>query len=55
MKVELTQEEVEVLKNYLLRKCMKLEEANLTDSKCYPLLYSVYRKINIAEHTEEKD
>jgi argininosuccinate lyase len=45
----ITKEESEVLQNYLLKKCMRLEESGLTDSKCYPLLYSVYRKLVSAE------
>ena len=44
-KIELTEDEVEVLKNYLFRKIINLENANLTDSKCYPILYSVYNKL----------
>ncbi len=43
--INLTQEEAEVLENYLFRKCIKLEESKLTDSKCYPLLYSIKQKL----------
>lgn len=45
IKIELTEEEAEVISDYVLRKCYRLEEANLKDSKCYPNLYSVYNKI----------
>ena len=43
--INLSEEEAEMLDDYIERKCYKLEQANLTDSKCYPLLYSVHRKI----------
>jgi len=43
--LELTQDEAEVLENYLFRKLCRLEEAGLTDSRCYPLLYSIRQKI----------
>lgn len=46
MKIELTKEEAEVLESYLFRKICGLEEAGLTDSRCYPLLYSIRQKIN---------
>ena len=43
--IELTAEEKEVLENYLDHKLYRLEEAGLTDSKCYPLLYSIRKKL----------
>lgn len=46
-KIELTKEEIEVLKNYLDRKLYKLEEAGLTDSYCYPRLYQIRRKLGL--------
>lgn len=42
---EFTKEEIEVVSDYLLRKMMRLEEANLKDSKCYPLLASFRNKL----------
>ena len=45
--IELTKEEVEILKNYLDRKLYKLEEAGLTDSYCYPRLYQIRRKLGL--------
>ena len=44
--LQLTKDEVEVLSNYLDNKLYKLEESNLKDSKCYPLLYSIRHKLN---------
>ena len=46
MKIELTEEEAEVLSNYLDRKLYRLEEAGLTDAICYKNLYQVRRKLN---------
>lgn len=45
MKIELTKEEAEVLDNYIFRKAVRLEEAGLTDSYCYPKLMSVHKKL----------
>lgn len=45
IKIELTEEEAEVVSDYLFRKCYKLEQANLKESRCYPNLFSVYTKI----------
>ena len=41
----LTDDESEVLENYLFKKICKLEDAGLTDSHCYPLLCSIRRKL----------
>jgi len=46
--IELTEDEAKVVSDYLFRKACKLEDANLTDSYCYPRLYSAYHKINRA-------
>ena len=43
--VELTKEEAEMLESYLFRKQINLENAGLTDSKCYPLIYSIRSKL----------
>ena len=43
--IMLTDDECEVLETYLFRKLCKLEDSGLTDSKCYPLLYSIRQKI----------
>ena len=45
MEIELTQEEAEVLDSYVFKKICGLEAAGLTDSKCYPILYSIHHKI----------
>ena len=50
IKVELTEEEAEVLTNYLERKLYRLEEAGLTDSYCYPRLYQIKRKISLQKN-----
>ena len=43
--IELTEEEAEVVSNYVFRKVCKLEDSKLEDSYCYPRLYSAYHKI----------
>lgn len=43
--ITLTEEEADVIDNYIFRKACRLEEANLKDSKCYPNLMSVHHKI----------
>lgn len=43
--VDLTEEEAEVIDNYIFRKASRLEEANLTDSYCYPKLMAVHHKL----------
>lgn len=43
--ISLPKDEAEVLKNYLLRKLERLEDAKLEDSYCYSKLQSVYYKI----------
>lgn len=40
-----TEDEIEVVSDYLLRKMMRLEESGLTDSKCYPLIASFRAKL----------
>lgn len=40
-----TEEEIEVVSDYLLRKMMRLEESNLKDSRCYPLIASFRTKL----------
>lgn len=45
IKLELTEEEAEVLDSYIFRKAIRLKEAGLEDSKCYPLLMSVHNKL----------
>ena len=47
--IELTTEEIKVLDNYLFKKLINLENAGLTDSKCYPLLFSIRQKLNKGE------
>jgi hypothetical protein len=46
--IELTEDEAKVIADYIFRKACRLEESNLTDSYCYPRLYSAYHKINKA-------
>ena len=46
IKIELTEEEAEVLDNYIFKKICKLEESNLTDSLCYSKLLSIHHKLN---------
>ena len=46
--IKLTEEEAEVVSDYIFRKVCKLEDAKLEDSYCYPRLYSAYRKLSAA-------
>ena len=48
IKIELTEEEAEVISNYIFKKVCRLEDAKLEDSYCYPRLYSVYHKLSAA-------
>ena len=43
--ITLTKEEAEVVDNYIFRKMCRLEDANLTESFCYPRLANAHRKI----------
>lgn len=45
MILELNENEIDVLKNYLTRKTMRLEEAGLSDSKCCLAMTSILYKI----------
>ena len=45
MILELNENEIEVLKNYLIRKTMRLEEAGLSDSRCCLAMTSILYKI----------
>ena len=48
IKIKLTEEEAEVISNYIFRKVCRLEDAKLEDSYCYPRLYGAYRKLSAA-------
>lgn len=45
IRIELTEEEADVLDDYIFRKACRLSDAGLEDSKCYPNLMSVHHKI----------
>jgi hypothetical protein len=45
VKLELTEEEAEMLEAYLFHKQINLENANLKDSKCYPLICGIRKKL----------
>lgn len=45
MKVDFTQDEMEVVEKYLFRKICKLEDSDLKDSYCYPRLTSFRTKL----------
>ena len=53
--IKLTEEEAEVVSDYIFRKVCKLEDAKLEDSYCYPRLYSAYRKLFAALNKDEKE
>lgn len=43
--ITLTEDEAEMLETYLFRKQINLENSNLTDAKCYPLICSIRKKL----------
>ena len=55
IKIELTEEEAEVISNYIFKKVCRLEDANLKDSYCYPRLYGAYRKLFAALSKDKKE
>ena len=55
IKIELTEEEAEVISNYIFKKVCRLEDAKLEDSYCYPRLYSAYHKLSAALKGAEKE
>ncbi len=54
IKIELTDEEAEVVDNYIFRKMCRLEDAHLEESFCYPRLASAHRKIQRAKQENNK-
>ena len=55
IKIELTDEEAEVVGDYIFRKVCRLEDAKLEDSYCYPRLYSAYHKLSAALNKDKKE
>ena len=55
IKIELTEEEAEVVSDYIFRKVCRLEDAKLEDSYCYPRLYGAYRKLFAALNKGKKE
>lgn len=55
IKIELTEEEAEVISNYIFKKVCRLEDADLKDSYCYPRLYGAYRKLSAALNKDKKE
>ena len=55
IKIELTEEEAEVISNYVFKKVCRLEDAKLEDSYCYPRLYSAYHKLSAALKDVKKE
>ena len=55
IKIELTEEEAEVISNYIFKKVCRLEDANLKDSYCYPRLYSACHKLSAALNNDKKE
>ena len=53
--IKLTEEEAEVVSDYIFRKVCKLEDAKLKDSYCYPRLYGAYRKLFAALSKDKKE
>lgn len=44
--VTLTVEEAEVVNDYIFRKAIRLEDAHLEDSRCYPALMGAHIKLH---------
>ena len=55
IKIELTEEEAEVVSDYVFRKVCRLEDAKLEDSYCYTRLYGAYRKLSVALNKGKKE
>ena len=55
IKIELTEEEAEVVGDYIFRKVCRLEDAKLEDSYCYPRLYGAYCKLSAALNKDKKE
>ena len=55
IKIELTEEEAEVVSDYIFRKVCRLEDAKLEDSYCYPRLYGAYHKLFAALNKDKKE
>ena len=53
--IKLTEEEAEVVSDYIFRKVCRLEDAKLEDSYCYPRLYGAYRKLFTALNKDKKE
>ena len=53
--IKLTEEEAEVVSNYIFKKVCRLEDAKLEDSYCYPRLYSAYHKLAAALKVVKKE
>ena len=53
--IKLTEEEAEVVSDYIFRKVCRLEDAKLEDSYCYPRLYGAYRKLFAALNKDKKE
>ena len=53
--IKLTEEEAEVVSDYIFRKVCKLEDAKLEDSYCYPRLYGAYHKLSAALNKDKKE
>ena len=53
--IKLTEEEAEVVSDYIFRKVCKLEDAKLEDSYCYPRLYGAYHKLSAALNKDRKE
>lgn len=51
MILDLDKNEVDVLKDYLTKKTMRLDEEGLSDSRCYLAMMSILHKIYKAETT----
>ena len=55
IKIELTEEEAEVVSDYIFRKVCRLEDAKLEDSYCYPRLYGAYHKLSAALNKDRQE
>ena len=53
--IKLTEEEAEVVSDYVFRKVCRLEDAKLEDSYCYTRLYGAYRKLSAALNKDKKE
>ena len=55
IKIELTEEEAEVISNYIFKKVCRLEDAKSEHPYCHPRLYSTNHKLSADLNKDKKE